>query len=106
MDETVLHIIWRALEKWLKRKHILDTADKLTDCNIIFGDYNGNRKTGINLMILIMKQYIYAAKYARQKPTFIGALTKAVTFQKIEYRIAPKQKQMIKQKRKWNFIVE
>ena len=48
----------------------------------------GLHKDLVNVIILIVKQYVYANKYFKTPVTFIGAMTKIIDYYKIEKVIA------------------
>ena len=77
------------------------------------GNWEGPSPDLVNTTTLIFKQYIYiyiyiyiyAARCKKISPTFIGALTKVVDYQKIEYCIALKVKKLKKHGKKLaNFL--
>ena len=76
--ETVLHILvecievqplWKALTKLVK--YYFNTVITFTPQLIILNNYKGTSKIMINLLIIIMKQYIYATKCANEKLNFV-----------------------------------
>ena len=78
-EETILHIfleceivnkIWSALRKWFQKK---SKQSVVTKTEIIL---NNTEDQFANVIILIIKQYIYASKCQNKTPSFIGAMAK------------------------------
>ena len=76
--EMVLHImvcciytkkLWKATEKWLKQ--IYDIKCQLTPQDIILNISKYLQRNFVNIVILTMKQYIYASKCKQEIPNFI-----------------------------------
>ena len=73
---------------------------------VIFNSYEGSHKKLINMMILIVKQYINAAKCKRKTITFMEAMTRIIEFQKTENLIAWRKKQKEVHLKKWKPFIE
>ena len=73
----------------------------ISDCSIIFCDYVGKYAKMINVILLIFKQYIYATKCMNIQLTFMGSLARVVEYQKVEFRIANRNKKVMKHNDKW-----
>ena len=84
--------MWKALEKWLLCK--LHTPVQLTDVQIVFNDYEDQQKAAINMMILIIKQYIYAPRCKNHNIFFLRPLTRIVEFRKTDGLVAHKNNKM------------
>ena len=93
--ETILHLLvhcktiaplWQSLEKWCKYhyKSVLNLSSK----DIILNNISCKSKMFINLLILILKHYVYASKCKSELPTFSGFMTKVNEWYRIEKTIA------------------
>ena len=72
----------------------------------IFNNYQGKYPKLINTFIIILKQYIYAAKCLQQTPTFEGFISRIAKWHQIEYQAAAINRSLVKHYGKWEPYVE
>ena len=108
-DETLQHLfveckdiemIWRHLEKWIK--YFLNVEVMFNSELICLNNYLGKRKDLINMIIVIVKQYIYACKCLNEKPTCQGSIEKLWYWYRIDKEIARDRNRLVKFEKKWN----
>ena len=77
--ETIVHLmweckevklLWKALTKWMGYYYKIKIACDLP--LIILNNYTGPSKKFANMVILVMKQYIYSSKCKQESPHFVG----------------------------------
>ena len=74
--------MWVALERWVK--YFFNIEVKLLPETIIFNMIGGKEKHMLNVMTLIMKQFIYAKKCKINKPKFQDFVSKVTQWYNIE----------------------
>ena len=111
VSKSVLHImwdcqlvqkLWQNLRRWLN--YILGMellfSKEVTICN----HYRGQCKELINTILLITKQYMYAAKCKKEKLVFVNLAKGIYDIQKLERIIALRQNRYYKYMVKWGRI--
>ena len=64
--------MWKALIKW--SQYFYNITLVLDEKTVIFNDYKGNQAKFVNMLLLTMKQYIYATKCKGEKLIFTSYL--------------------------------
>ena len=81
--ETMAHLLWSCpkiqglwsqLSKWIE--YFLGIGVMITLDLALLNNYTGKHRYLINLFIVILKQYIYAAKCLHETPSFTGFVNK------------------------------
>ena len=80
--------IWVCFARFCK--HLLDIEIELTEELILFNNYSGQHKSLINLLLMIVKQYIYATKCKAQELNFYTCVSKIADWYNVEKCIATK----------------
>ena len=108
--ETIIHLLyecdkvnklWKALTKWCK--YYLSIDIEFTMPVVIF-NYHGKNSSVVNLFIVVLKQYIYAAKCFKEKPIFTAFIAKLSYWYNVKKAIALEENKMEKHHRKWKNI--
>ena len=106
--ETILHLmvecenvkkLWDALKRWVKYHYSISI--ELTPKDIILNNVITIKKKYVNLIILIMKQYIYAAKCKDEKLNFYDFVTKINYWYNLEMTMAKQNNMYQYFKDKW-----
>ena len=107
-SETLLHVLfhckkvkqmWVSLEKWLK--HFQNISVEFNPSLIILNNYEGMNNQFVNMVIIVMKQYIYSTKCKEQTLKFVDfmyTLNHWYQMERIESLASNKMKTF---KRKW-----
>lgn len=107
-NETTIHLfvecthvkkIWRAMKKWCKYIYQIDIS--LTPSDIILNNFKGPHKELINIMILIIKFYVYRARVQREPLKFTNVITEINKIRNIEKTIAVMQNRLNAFQYKW-----
>ena len=91
--------IWKALVRWLK--YFCSIEVKLSSEIVILNNSKRYQKQLINIIVLIVKQYLYAQRYFKKKPNFQQLICKIIYCKKIEEYIAKRNGRLKKHKAKW-----
>ena len=92
--ETVIHLLceckcvqklWVALRKWLN--YYLHVHVQFSNVMIITQRYSGKFKRLVQLMVLILKQYIYASKCKEIHPEFVEYIERLMYWREMEKTI-------------------
>ena len=107
--ETVLHllvecvmvktVIWKPLQQWLNYFCYVDLT--LEAHTLILNDYKDSFPDMVNTIILITKQYIYAARCLNEQLSFPKLISKIHLYKMIEKVIANRNRSVEKIKNKW-----
>ena len=111
--ETIIHLfitcpqvkkLWKALKKWIKWKYELQVDFSETD--IILNNFAGQKKYDrlFNMIILVLKRYIYVTGCKNEKLSFIQFLTYVKQMQEIKFSIASKNNKIKKHIQKWQYF--
>ena len=109
--ETVTHLLyqckfilplWQAFEKMIQR--LLKIQHTFSMKTICLNDYYGRQKELINLLMVIMKQYIYASKCLGETPTFLNYMGKVSKWYNYDMLYAQDCDKESKCKKKWKDI--
>ena len=101
-DCTVKKNLWVALEKWISGTGIQSV--KFTKEDILLNNYKGTNKNLINLLILLMKRYIYIMKCKDVKTNFISYVAHVHNTYKVEEYDARRNNTIKKHYCKWQTI--
>ena len=111
-DETVAHLflyceniqeLWYKLQRVIR--YFINIEVIFTDELILFNNYNGKEHLLVNLLISIMKQYIYATKCRNKTPMFTAYMSKVSEYYCTEKAYANTVKKCKKLQTKWkNFF--
>ena len=111
-DETITHlmydckktnVLWKALKKWIQ--YFFEIPIELPVDIVILNNYTGQQQQMINTIILVIKQYIYAAKCTGNDISFNMAMSKVHQLYLDETAIAQEQSKMHKNVQKWGEYV-
>ena len=106
--ETIVHlfhdckeikVLWRNLRKCCKYYSSINV--EFTKQTIILNNYNGKNKELINLLIVVMKQHIYAEKCKQNHPNFPGFMAKVSEWYEIDKILAIEHQKYKKFQKKW-----
>ena len=109
--ETVTHLLykcekvnklWKTLTKWCK--YYLSINIEFSMSMVIFNNYRGKDALLVNLFIVVLKQYIYAAKCFKERPTLTAFTAKLSYWYNVEKKIALEKNKLVKHQRKWKNI--
>ena len=110
-SETVLHImydckiiqsIWQKTWKWVS--YMVDKKIQLLRYETIFNECMGQYKDTVNIICLIVKQFIYAQKCLKEDISIMKVLTKIQDYRKIEKMCTIKSNKMRHYYKKWKQI--
>ena len=111
--ETTFHLfvqckevkkLWKLLGKWCR--YFLNCDIEFTPKVIIFNDYRGQKAKLINLLVLIMKQYIYVTKCKEEQLVFIKFISYVFYIKRIEWLTALRNHKITKHYSKWQNVLE
>ena len=91
---TVVKRFWECLKRWLY--HFCFLPVEFNDREIILNEYKDSFPDLVNTLILIAKYYIYAQKCLKKPINFHQYIGRVVKFKKIEFEVAKKRKQIVK----------
>ena len=66
--------LWKGLAKWLD--YFIKITIDLTPEIVLLNNYKGKRKSVINTLIVIMKQFIYSSKCFQEIPIYTNFINK------------------------------
>ena len=84
----VVNKIWKSLRKWLKYFCNIDL--ELEPQEIIFSCYKDSFQDMVNVIILIMKHFIYVQRCLKGRLEFVALVSKITNYQMLEHFIAKK----------------
>ena len=96
--------LWHALTKWCR--YFLNIKLELKPEVIIFNEYCGSRANLVNLLILIMKRYVYVSKCKNKELSFIGYISQIHYIKQIENLTALRNQKTNLHKKKWENFLE
>ena len=111
-SETIIHLLvecekvktlWRNLEKWLKYFHKIEIS--LDKESILLNNYKDKHSTYVNLMILIMKRYIYVTRCEESDPKFNCFVQKIHEQYRIERIVANKKDMWQSFQKRWRLYL-
>ena len=112
--ETVVHLLcecdvvkplWRNLKATIK--HFWEEEIELNQYNIVLNNFESQNEAIINLLVVTLKQYIYASRCLQETPTFSKFMTKVSNWYQVEKCILYQNYSCYKEKRfykKWKNI--
>ena len=74
--------------------------------SLINNNYAGPEKDLINILVSLVKQYMYRVKCSRQPPNFKNALSNVFEMEAIENCIAKNKGRELQHYKKWHKIIE
>ena len=113
IPEMIIHImctcpkiqsLWKLLQRTCK--YLLEIDIQFTHEIIILNNYVGQRKELINLLIILLKQHIYAEKCFEKVSTFVNYMTKVSTMCAMEKCYAARNGKLRKCKCKWQNLFD
>ena len=81
--------LWKAMSQWIKYFYQIDI--QLTAPEIFLLTFKGDYSDLINTMILVMNQYIYAARCLKQIPSYNACMLTVYDLMKMEKIVANRQ---------------
>ena len=93
--------LWKQVCRWLTYVLKLQVQLQLTDTQIVFNNVKGRYAEVINIVILIVKQYIYASKCLEEELGFRQMYNRIQEYRKVEKIVAFKTGKMLKYVKKW-----
>ena len=96
-------VLWKALKKWIQ--YFFEISIELPVDTVILNNYIGKQQQMINTIILVIKQYTYAAKCTGNDILFNMAMSKVYQLYLDETAITREQNKMHKNARKWGEYV-
>ena len=108
-DETIVHIftrckkvidIWKLLSRWLKHFCFIDFETE--EYAIVFNRYRDSFPKLVNTILLIVKQYIYAAKCQKRELKFTEIIGKIQEYKMLEKVNAIKNQKLEEHNAKWS----
>ena len=109
--ETIIHLmyeceqvkkLWNLLEKLIFR--LLNVKYSFSCCDICLSAYNRERQNIIHILLIAMKQYIYAGKCLKEPLNFMNFMTKLSKWHRWECIYAQKYCNVTKVLKKWQCI--
>ena len=107
-SETIVHLlydcpliknIWKALKRWLYYFCFIELD--ITVQVILFNRYKDSFPQLVNTIILVVKQYIYAAKCLAQEPKFREAIARIQYYKTLEKAVAKRHNKLYLHEKKW-----
>ena len=110
--ETMLHLFWlcpRVTKLWTAFKKYFSKALgivlTLERCQVLLNNYNGQHKNIINILIIIMKQYIYASKCQNHPLNFMDFMSKVLEYYYCDKDITQTYDKLKQFEKKWKSIL-
>lgn len=109
--ETIVHLFWecsRVVPIWNQVSEWFDKMDpslKLNSQNVIFNNVSKNTRHVSNVVILIVKFYLYKARCAHMQPNIFSLIEDILQFQKLEHMGAIVKGKKEHNKTKWEHII-
>ena len=67
-------------------------------------NYEGKQKELVNMLIIILKQYVYSSKCKQEIPNFIGLVAKMRYWYLVDKQIASENNKLEQFNKKWNDV--
>ena len=110
--ETVVHVMWECntaqhlwsnVKKWVMQKTGKNILFSLE--NVILNNVAKNPKDSINMICLIVKQYIYSSRCLKIIPNFQNLKQKIIEYHNVEKYLAKRIGKIEKHNKKWKDLI-
>ena len=110
--ETVVHVLWECttaqhlwnnVKQWVSQKtgkNVVFTLD-----NVILNNVTKNPIDSINMICLIVKQYIYSSRCLKIIPNFQNLKQKIIEYHNVEKYLAMSKGKLEKHNKKWKNLI-